>query len=293
MSVTRARQVPEEKKIWNFAEKTDQIQQRILGFSGKIGSGKTSHCNFIFALAFTHLLQRTPFAEVNKEGKLVVQDKDNKLMIVDPADRSPAAIRWNLQEGIFPFIRLYSTAEYLKKISIELFDLDYSNVYGSQEDKNKPTHLLWENMPSRPYVDNDPKDIYGVHSKIGTMTGREFLEYLGTDIIRKIHPDAHANALARLIKTEDPYYGLSYICLTDDIRFPNEVKALQDIGGKVIRLTRETDEAKKNLHESNCSLDNQEHLFDHVIDNQNLTMEESFGKLMSYLYEIGWFSQVN
>lgn len=279
MSIARPQRVPEQDKIWNFSEPQENRMQKIIAFSGKIGAGKTSHSNFIHSLAFVHLLQQTPFAEVNQEGKLVVQDRDNQRIIVDPNARTPEAIRWFLENNVWVFIRTFSFAEPLKKLCMQMFDLPYESVYGTQAQKATPTLLRWEDMPTKT-------------GKTGFMSGRDVLEYVGTEIFRKMYPDCHANATGKSIITPDPYYGLSAICISDDVRFPNEVAVIKSLGGIVVRLTKVTEEGAKNKHDSNTALDDFDG-FDYVIDNQNITMDESFGQLLEILYQENWFQAVN
>lgn len=286
MSVVRPKQVPENKKVFNFAESTEKVPQKIVGFSGKIGAGKTSCSNFLHAMVFTHVLQNTPYAYVSETGKLMVQDSNNFVGEVDIHLRTPEAIHW-LQTNIWGIIRNYSFAEPLKEMAIKMFGLSFENVYGTQEQKAAPTHLSWEDMP----VLVKPNDGI-IKYKSGPMSGRQFLEYLGTNVMRQINPDCFSNAIKNLITTPDPYYGLTHICVVDDLRFPGELKAIKDIGGIVVRLTKKTEEAAKNNHESNVALDGKENLFDYVIDNQNMTMEESFGELMGLLYKENWFQEV-
>jgi hypothetical protein len=274
MSTIQARKKDVKPPTYNFSEPDEKTPKRILAFSGKLGSGKTSCSNFINALAFTHLLQLTPYAFVSENGELVCQAEEDQLKVVNLKDRSPEAKDW-LDKFVHPFIRIYSTAEPLKDFCVNFLGLDAKLVWGSQEDKNTPTHLLWENMPDKP------------KGKSGCMSVRDVLEFAGTNLFRKMDPDVHAKALkSTLLSSTTPY------CLCDDIRFINEVEAIQSLGGHVVRLTRATEEAVANTHSSNTSLDDFTG-FDKVIDNQTLTMDETFGQLMTFLTEIGWFAPVD
>lgn len=114
------------------------------------------------------------------------------------------------------------------------------------------------------------------------MTGRIFLQKLGTDAIRDgLHPDAWVNMLMNQYKStrskehwnghaitigrEDSYPNW----LITDVRFPNEVKAIEAAGGIVIRLTRSS--AQQMLHESEIALDN--HSFKYTVPNEGLIVE--------------------
>ena len=82
-------------------------------------------------------------------------------------------------------------------------------------------------------------------------TLREILQYVGTDAFRSIWPDiwvAVYKMCCRRFGDDD-----NALILTPDVRFPNEVKAIQDMGGKVIRLTRTP--FPEDNHESETALD--------------------------------------
>ena len=72
--------------------------------------------------------------------------------------------------------------------------------------------------------------------------------------------------------------GLIYI--VPDVRFPNEVKAIQDMGGIVIRLTRNPEESND---ETETALDSWEYnkdkeqigLFDYDVNNAEMTIDET------------------
>ena len=65
------------------------------------------------------------------------------------------------------------------------------------------------------------------------MTAREVMQYVGTDVFRKIQHDVWAGATIKKIDLEKP--DLAVIA---DCRFPNEVDAIQKAGGLVIKLNR-------------------------------------------------------
>ena len=77
------------------------------------------------------------------------------------------------------------------------------------------------------------------------------------------------------------------LAIVPDVRFENEVEAIQKAGGKVIRLTRKPHE---DAHPSETALDNYEN-FDAVIDNQNFDINETNIKIMEVLREWGWLKK--
>lgn len=271
------------------------MKTKIIGFSGKIGAGKTTAAKLLHAIAFQSLIRDkdgnllTPRSYIDQDGKLMVgisPDEDQELNI---DSRNLEVMDW-LAENVWPYIRKFSCAEPLKNFCVDILGLNPDHVWGSQKDKNQPTHLKWENMPvelwHHPQNPNallhNTENYSNLIKKTGYMTVREVQEYFGTEIIRKMNPDGWANGLIKLIEAYSPL-----IAVVDDIRFENEVLAIKNAGGVVIRLTLTTEEAKKNNHLSNVALDNY-NSFNKVIDNQKLTMEETFSQIVGYLSEIGW-----
>lgn len=288
---TKARSEPKQPEVWNFAEDEGT---KILAFSGKLGSGKTSATNYLHSLAFMYSLGLTNEAFVNEAGKLVVADSNGDFHEANLDSKDPEVTSF-LAEQVWPFIKKYSCADPLKQICIDVLGLDENLVYGSQEDKNTVTHLKWEDMPSKLVCKNKTNKKSSIAEQIdepelksGYMTIREVLEYVGTEIFRRIDNNCWAKALVKTIKRDK-----SAFAIIDDVRFSNELFAVQQAGGKVVRLTLTTDESKLNTHISNTALDGHEDKFDAVIDNQNLSMEDSFRELIMLLMKWGWFKVVN
>lgn len=55
-------------------------------------------------------------------------------------------------------------------------------------------------------------------------TVRQLLQFIGTDIIRKYNPDWHVNKIKTMIDKDKNY-------VFDDVRFPNELKLIKELGG--------------------------------------------------------------
>ena len=103
------------------------------------------------------------------------------------------------------------------------------------------------------------------------MTHREFLQFFGTDICRKIYEDIWRAKLIEDISRENPL-----LAVIDDCRFPEEIETIQSSGGKVIHLTRTTSQDR---HASEAALDGFDG-FDCVIDNQDLSIHETNIKII-------------
>jgi len=185
---------------------------------------------------------------------------------------------------MWPYVKLYSFADRLKWICTELFDIPKECAWGVDEQKNQPQkHLLWENMPKainsslmKKLLAPDAKKSWDW--KEGPMTAREFMQFLGTDIMRKIYGSVWVNSTIKKITREQ-----SELAIIADVRFPNEAKAIENAGGVVVRLTRKVSDDN---HDSEVALD--EYPFKHFIDNKDGSLDSmavKVNKFFRYLQE--------
>lgn len=285
MSARKEEPRPAEQECWNF-DLDNNHKGRILAFSGKLAAGKDSCCRLLYSLAFMHVLNLTPQAEVNEStGKLWLEDTEGFHEFNEDA-RDPECIAF-MQTRVWPFIRKFSTADPLKEFLHKMFEVPTSSLWGTQEEKLAPiTHLSWEDMPGDPEqkLEFNGKKLKDMH---GNINGRHLMEYYGTEIIRKTYTRAHAKALLKSIQEWNSQYSL-----VNDIRFIDECEEIHAVGGKIIRLTRCSPEAKKNKHKSNIELDSYDK-FNATIDNANMTMTETFVELVRVLTEWEYFKVVN
>ena len=143
-------------------------------------------------------------------------------------------------------------------MSIDVLGLQENQVFGTDKEKNMPTHLKWEDMPG---------ETVKLKSS-GSMTGREVLQYLGTDIFRSMYKNVWVNACLRQIQNDTPE-----IALISDVRFDNEIQAIQTQKGFVIGLTR-SPYKKSDQHASETQIDNCLELCNVVIDKCQLSIPE-------------------
>lgn len=127
-------------------------------------------------------------------------------------------------------------AESLKGTAINVLGLERDLVYGSNNDKETPTHILWDNFPLDVRLKYSNESEEGVdYPRLGPMTVREVLQVMGTDIFRTMFEnDVWANAPFRR-----DWSDYDVVFLTD-CRFPNEKRVTEERGGTVIRLERDT-----------------------------------------------------
>ena len=121
------------------------------------------------------------------------------------------------------------------------------------------------------------------------MNVRQLLQFFGTDIVRGIWSEAWVNAWKnRVLDSKSAKY-----VLVGDVRFPNEVQAIQSIGGKVIRLTRAPH--PEDAHASETELDgwgvkdeSNPVGFDAIVDNANKTIEQTNKIVWDMVFKGGW-----
>lgn len=185
----------------------------------------------------------------------------------------------------------------LKRMVVDYLGVPEHQIFGSNEDKSLPVpHLLWEDFPlpawdgpngtllqqgvSPPlevlredrtsvvahYPDGMTwiKSKYIYNRKTGPMTGREVLQYWGSEIFRKAHPQVWADKCIRTIRESEADFAF-----ITDCRFPNEVEVVHGAGGRVVRLRRKIED---DPHESELLLDEDRYdqtNFDFIMHNQN------------------------
>lgn len=238
---------------------------KIIGISGRKQSGKNTAANYING----HILKSKNMVNdfyIDEDGRLVVHTSDSAGNrghgILDVTRKDPDFLMYAEKE-LWPYIKVYHFADPLKEMAVSLFGLNAQCVYGTDKQKNTKTNLSWSDMPTD-------------EGKNGTMTHREFLEYFGTKIVRKIKDKAWVNASINKIVSEN-----AAIAIIPDVRFPNEVEAIKDNGGIVIRLERDV---FKSNNESESALDKDNFdwaTFDHVIDNKDISIHDFCEKLSS------------
>ena len=161
---------------------------------------------------------------------------------------------------IAPFngAKIYNFADPLKKdICMNILGLTYDQCYGDDTAKNSITNIEWEGKK---------------------LSARDVMQFVGTDIFRKMKQDVWSSATVNKILMEAPK-----LAIVADCRFPNEVDAVKNAGGIVIKLTRNpynSDHASETaLDDNNYSNDN----FDLVIYNDLLNIQQQNRAVLNFL----------
>lgn len=158
-------------------------------------------------------------------------------------------------------VKIYNFADPLKQICMDILGLTHDQCYGDDIHKNELTDLCWEDKQ---------------------LTAREVMQFLGTDIFRKMKNNVWTDAILSRIKTEQPK-----IAIIADCRFPNEVLAVKNAGGIVIKLMLNKHNSD---HSSETALDPENfnyRNFDIVIHNQNLSLDQKDYAILSFLKKKG------
>ena len=229
---------------------------KIIGISGKKQSGKNTMANILHGIV---LKERDLIKDysINAKGGLVINtataDGEEGWGEFDITRKDSGFIEY-AEHNMWPYVKLYSFADTLKWICHELFDIPTESLWGSEKSKNKKMSYHWEKMPG--HVTD--------HHGYGPMTAREFMQWFGTDIMRKAHPNIWLNNTIKRIEQEQPKTAI-----IADVRFKNEADAIKKAGGVVVRLTRRV---HKDGHSSENALD--KYKFSKIIDNAEGTLDD-------------------
>jgi len=290
------------------------VEQQILGLSGRIAAGKNASANFLVGLVMLYLSKDNTELpgefEVSNDtnGKLRVpfKDEDGSIFfdIFDlEAYHFSQEMELFLAKNVWPYMKLYSFADPLKEFCVNVFGLKPEQMWGTQEQKQSLTELRWEDMPNvitqseiRQYeifetsngrsitdeIDEYMEWLGQIVHEAGYMTAREVLQYFGTNMCRKMKPDCWVHATINKIQHEQ-----SLMAVITDVRFPDEVRGIQQVGGKVIRFLRNPENQQ---HESETALDGYDS-FDEIIDNSEMNVVEQNQAVLEVLKKWGWFQE--
>lgn len=134
-------------------------------------------------------------------------------------------------------------------------------------------------LPEDYFFDDQSKDEKFLVGPGVYMTGREFLQKLGTECLRdNIHQDFWIQRMLGQIAAAYCQY-----VLIPDTRFPNEFETIKDLGGYVIKVIRPQVETG-DTHISETALN--DHIFDAVIDNSGSYLAKPFTHGLDELIKI-------
>ncbi len=231
---------------------------KIIAFSGKKQSGKNTSANFIYAFFLVNSGLFKDIAISPRGTILATKNTDDILREIDINKyyHNVGDIDGDILSLIYKLssvIKIYSFADILKKdICMNVLGLTYEQCYGTDEEKNQLTELTYQGKQ---------------------LTGRDVMQLIGTDFFRAVKPNVWPEATLQKIVAEQ-----TQIALITDCRFPNEVDAVKNHGGKVVRLTRQlpsTNEQEEHISEKILDKTTYDWSnFDYVIDNADMSIED-------------------
>jgi len=240
------------------------MKQIIVAFGGAKQSGKDSSANFLSGLLLTKFGRINDFI-LKPDSAIYSGDSKIEVNSVDPL-----------------LLKTYSFADALKEFAVNILNLKREQVYGSDEEKNSLTHIKWEDMPGiitdeetykwliktlkrKSKLDEtlNFEDKFFYH-EAGFMTGREVMQFFGTDIVRKLYEPAWRESTIKRIFSEAPAY--SFI---KDLRFVDEFKELKNSGACCVKLLRDIAPNDEKHSSENDFLSIPDYEWDLVIDNRD------------------------
>ena len=245
---------------------------RILGISGRKQSGKNTTANILHGIILKEL-ENVEDWTLGDNGQLMI-NTDGGWGEFDITRRDSSFTEYS-EHNMWPYVKLYSFADELKRICVDLFNIPSECVWGTDEQKNQlQDHLLWENMPKainsslmKKMMPIDSKKSW--NWKEGPMTAREFMQFFGTDVMRKMYEPVWVRSCLEKIQKEQ-----SELAIIADVRFPDEAKAIEEAGGNLVRLARQVTEDN---HSSEIALD--DYPFTYHIDNKDNSIDSLLVKV--------------
>ena len=162
--------------------------------------------------------------------------------------------------SVMPFNggKIYNFADPLKNdICMNILGLSYDQCYGSDEQKNELVDCWWQNKQ---------------------LSAREVMQFVGTDIFRTMQKNVWADATIHKIKKDQPQ-----LAIIADCRFPNEVEAIRQAGGLIIKLMRNPYNSN---HASEVALDPDNYdynNFDLIVNNDTIDIPSQINIIINFL----------
>lgn len=133
--------------------------------------------------------------------------------------------------------KIVTVADALKYLLCDILNVSYEDLL-TMKDDGKP-HLFIVDERCIDIISEQievSKDKVTNVLPIGTQIKdvRAMLQVIGTDLIRKLRPTWHVDKMTEAILS----YGEDTIVTIDDVRFPNEVEKIKELGGETLFVVR-------------------------------------------------------
>jgi len=255
---------------------------KILVFCGTAQAGKSSSAKYVSGL----MLKQggvCPWFEVHDEtGDLYIQANT----VDEQSNVKPAVCKLDLYRQDFefqqyaaaqlwPHAKIYSYANALKRSLNEIFGLHPQNLYGSNDDKNQPTQIKWENIKKLL-----PKTKLKQDGEF--ITHRQAAQVFG-EVCRMIDNDCWVErCFAEINMDQYPHV------MIDDCRYENEIEVAKKYGAKIVLLTKNP---LKMDHASEKILEVDRSKFDYIIDNDGkFSIKDKEKQIYDILIKEGWIT---
>lgn len=170
-------------------------------------------------------------------------------------------------------VETIALAEPLKKFCIDYLGLTREGCYGTDDQKNAVCGT-WGIFNS------------SIRGEFGRkiddqISNREVLQIVGTEVFRKCFRETFWIDLMKINLRKAEREG-NEVAFVTDVRFKNEIHAVRELGGKVIRIVRDVGRTDQIPHASELEMTEipNEH-FDHVVANNS-----TFGEYCDRIEEI-------
>lgn len=254
--------------------------KHVILFVGSLQSGKTTSAAAIYGYYLTQL-GLIPNCSFDEDGRMsIVYNKNTNEGIHLDIDTEDQTILKFMEDYFWGQIKHFSFATQLKDSIIKLFSIDRKCLYGTNEDKNKETHILWDNV--LPLV--SPKRRKDLSKYSGTkMTGRHLMQIFGTDICRAIDESCHIRSAFSSAKQVNPD-----IAIFPDGRFEDEFTFFDDMKKSQNDFKVWTIKLKRMKFKTNDPMEQgapgiPDSRYDLVIDNENMSIIDKNEKLINFL----------
>lgn len=248
---------------------------KIVVFCGKKQSGKSSTAKFVCGNEMIRI-GLIDNLTVQEDGDVGSTLSNGEQIVFDFDSKSLEATDF-YSRRVWPTVRKFSFADNLKLATHKVFGIPINLLYGSDEDKNSPSHIMLKDLFGLIEI-QVVKSLMSIMKPEDFLSVRQILQLFGTNICRKMDDKCWIRGLISDITSYN-----SDLSLVDDCRFKNEVYALKDAGATVIRLKKSIGD---DSHSSEKDLDDiDESIFDLVVDNSKMSLLDKNEFVMNWLQE--------
>lgn len=174
---------------------------------------------------------------------------------------------YNSSKQVFRQCIKASFATPLKRFCMDVFGLSWQQCHGTDIQKETTARgVCGSNFKTH-------REKHGLEGTWDELTARQVLQYVGVEM-REYYPGIWVDALFRNYKG----YGDDVLILIPDVRFPDELRAIKDRGGKTICLMRNDHSDDEHTSENAVKPDE----FDEIVPNYGSLMDlrkEGYGLL--------------